>query len=242
MNDANFKTKLSEELYWVPFNTLGKVTTGNNRVTLLDSLLFFQSINFKEFDDTLYINDSGLNWEFHRTGDIAFLSNSGCCSSTAGWACFELKNKFDEVGMLSLFRPNGTGHVFNYIYHKKKYYVFDFLPFTKNYGAKLIETGEKRSFIKNKYLTSICYETIDLNYFSRFFGRIQASKGFDHLFFQIKSYSSPPCSYIGDEYKVLIYPENHKIIKLSSYKEENMGFLRVPLKISDEIISSDYFY
>ncbi len=190
----------------------------------------------------MYIEGSGLNWEFHRKSEIAFSSNSGCCSSTAGWACYDLKNKFDEIGMLSLFRPNGTGHVFNYIHHKKSFYIFDFLPFTKNYSSRFIETGEKKDFIKNQYLTSICYQTADLNYFSRFFGRIQASKGFDHLFFQIKSYSCPPCSYTGDEYKILIYPEHHDITKLESYKEEKMSFLRLPLKISARDIPSEYFY
>jgi hypothetical protein len=222
---------------------LGPYNANNQRRTsLLDSIIYFIDNNFEEYNDTFNFEKKGITWEFHRTFDVINQDFGGCCSSTCTWLCNELKDNYEDVGILSFIRPNGTGHTLNYILHNEYYYIVDLLPYTNNYPKVIKESGIKSDFLQTNYVTGCCLKTSNLDSFAFFYGRIQATKGFDHLFFQIEERAVPPCSFVkkgNDNY--LLYPTRKKIKKLNGFKEKNLKFDFIDIDFDRDEIPNGYF-
>jgi hypothetical protein len=53
LEEGNFETLISKNLYWVPMCQLGPYNANNQRRTsLLDSIIYFIDNNFEEYNDT----------------------------------------------------------------------------------------------------------------------------------------------------------------------------------------------
>lgn len=117
--------------------------------------------------------------------------------SDAAWLRYLLFEKYQDVGYISFSRPNGSGHVFNYILSDGWYYLYDLCPLTEKYIKNvLVESGKMADFLKAKYVTGALLQCRQLESFALFFKRLQLRGGFDHLFFKHSGAEVGPISTI----------------------------------------------
>jgi hypothetical protein len=185
-----------------------------------EAVQLFQISRYQDKIDVLVFNYKGNNWEHHKPGYYAILCNNGCCSSTAAWLDYFIHDKYSETGYLCFTRPDGTGHVMNYIVYNNLYYIIDLTAMTfdvsQNCGK---ETGIKKDFISSKYITGHCYRTHDLLRFVRFHSRIQKFHGFEFLYYKVPALPClPPIS--------IEKPSNGRIIVSYGYKIEILNSVR----------------
>jgi hypothetical protein len=143
-DDAYFKHKLDDGVYWVPVNFLGKPQYTGDEVreiidtrdpeyiekkinTLYDAISYrylsgFTTTRVGDHKDLPY---NGIIWQHHKNGKEAILTNEGDCSGNAVLISYLLQGNYDESGFISYNLSNGGGHVFNYILHDGCYYFLD---------------------------------------------------------------------------------------------------------------------
>lgn len=220
-NNACFSVPLGKNISWVPVNELGKTRFNNLEIrnllglepetkqhlihNLYEAIQLFEASDFKEELDVIDILDENILWEHHKPGYMSVITNSGCCSSIASWLVFILKDCYEEVGLISFSRENGSGHVYNYILDRGWYYIIDLLPFCKKYREGLcVETGKRSDFANSKYITGVCMKAATLKDYAVYYNRLLKFHGFTHLFFQHRMETCPPihveqnqaCTYI----------------------------------------------
>lgn len=213
--------------------------------TLYDALQLFVTSNFHELLDVVVIAENNIEWEHHKPGYYAILTNCGCCSSDAAWLRYLLFDKYQEVGYISFSRPNGSGHVFNYILTEGWYYLYDLCPLTDRYiNNVLIESGKMADFLKAKYVTGALLKCRQLESFALFYKRLQLRGGFDHLFFKHRSPEVGPISAIDKGgITTILMPENAGITPLLTPNTETIQskFVSHPQSIPDWESRSEKF-
>jgi hypothetical protein len=220
IHNADFEVLVSKDLYWVPVNVLGRTRYKNSdmkklcnalpeekqsmRLNLYEAVQLFQVGQFVEKIDTKKIEYYGLVWEHHKPGYFAVLSNFGCCSSIAAWLDYILAYQYTQRGYFEFTRPDGCGHVFNYIYYHNFYYIIDLTAMIYNKATFCSrETGSKPDLIKSKLITGHCYKTNNLENFVKYHSRIQKFHNFEFLYYKTISMPYlPPIS-------VRILPNNN---------------------------------
>ena len=131
-HDADFELEVYPGVYWVPANALGSSRYTNADIyqmldaspedkqqlisTLYEALQLYQIGNFTSSDDNIRIFENGINWEHHKPGYYAVLSNSGCCATDSNWLRYILSSDYEQVGYLATSQRDGGGHVYNYIF------------------------------------------------------------------------------------------------------------------------------
>jgi hypothetical protein len=202
VHNADFEVFVSKDLYWVPVNVLGKTRFKNSdmeklvdkkpaekqamRFNLYEAIQLFQVCQFDDKEDVLNIEYKGMGWEHHKPGYFAVLSNFGCCSSIATWLDYIVSYQYKERGYLEFTRPDGTGHVINFIYHKDFYYIIDISAMVYNRAAFCRkESGNKQDLLKSKYITGRCYKTNNLANFVKYHSRIQKFHNIEFLYYKI---------------------------------------------------------
>ena len=258
---GHFQVQISKDLYWVPVNTIGSPQHSIQEIsdismfppqekkeyisTLYDALQLFVTSNFHELLDVVVIAENNIEWEHHKPGYYAILTNCGCCSSDAAWLRYLLFDKYQEVGYISFSRPNGSGHVFNYILTEGWYYLYDLCPLTDRYiNNVLIESGKMADFLKAKYVTGALLKCRQLESFALFYKRLQLRGGFDHLFFKHRSPEVGPISAINKGgITTILMPENAGITPLLTPNTETIQskFVSHPQSIPDWESRSEKF-
>ena len=156
-----------------------------------------------------------------------------------------LFDKYQEVGYISFSRPNGSGHVFNYILTEGWYYLYDLCPLTDRYiNNVLIESGKMADFLKAKYVTGALLKCRQLESFALFYKRLQLRGGFDHLFFKHRSPEVGPISAIDKGgITTILMPENAGITPLLTPNTETIQskFVSHPQSIPDWESRSEKF-
>jgi hypothetical protein len=208
VHDANFEIVISPNLFWVPVNVLGITEYKNCDIrqfinytpeekrkvikNVYEAIQLFQICRFEEKIDVLRFEYNGKEWEHHKPGYYAVLSNTGCCSSIASWLHYLVGGRYPQDGYFGYSRPDSSGHIFNYFFINGYYYIIDINTMLYNNAYKCCkETGNKRDFINTKYITGCCYKTTDLHAFIKFYSRILRYKNFEFLY-----YTQPPDNYI----------------------------------------------
>jgi len=135
--NANFRVKVAEGVSWVPVNTLGKPNMTSEEIealgndperlkeklnTLYEVIQYIQVAGFRSADDNVRIDEEGISWEHHKPGEMAIITNEGCCATISNLLNFILEGDYEEVGFIAYSQSNGGGHVFNYIKHNNLYY------------------------------------------------------------------------------------------------------------------------
>jgi hypothetical protein len=141
------------------------------------------------------------------------IKNYGCCSSVASWLKYYLDDIYDENGYFSFIRPNGSGHVMNYIKTNGWYYVIDLTPYVIDEKYKLIyESGNKVDYVKSKNVTGVLMKCKDLVSYALYYERIQAVGGFHFIYFKSvdKDVNSILIRQTNGKIRV-VYPEHSKI-------------------------------
>ena len=253
LHSGHFQIQISKDLYWVPVNTIGSpqhsvqdirdismCTPQQKRAyinTLYDAVQLFVACNFHDLLDIVVIEENNIEWEHHKPGYYAILTNCGCCASDAAWLRYLLFEKYQDVGYISFSRPNGSGHVFNYILSDGWYYLYDLCPLTEKYIKNvLVESGKMADFLKAKYVTGALLQCRQLESFALFFTRLQLRGGFDHLFFKHSGAEVGPIStIIKGGITTILMPENAGITPLlmPNTKTIQSKFVSHPKSIPD---------
>lgn len=143
-NNADFKINLYNGVSMVPFNTLGKGKYTDTEIlsiintrdpiyikeaisTVYDAYQYFFLSQFKSLpSDYIEIRDENMHdWQFHKTGVEALLTNEGDCSGFAALMNYLIEDDYSETGYFSFNQYDGNGHVINYIKENGKYYFVD---------------------------------------------------------------------------------------------------------------------
>lgn len=236
-HNADFEVLISRGLYWVPFNRLGRTRYTNQQMkeivslsplqkqkaisNIYEAIQLFQASKFKDVEDVWMIKHNDFEWEYHKPGYDAVESNYGCCSSIASWFRYILQDCYENKGHLYICRPDGSGHIINYIYLDKYFYIFDGSTMTlERAGDVACETGSKVDYIKSKYATGIFMKTDDLGNFVKYHSRIQMTRGFEHLYLKLEDMEFiPPVKSSATEEKTVFYlPEGTRITQLNETK------------------------
>lgn len=218
-HESCFLTRISPNLYWVPFNSLGKSRYRNDemrlviskkkpdeikalKLNLYEAIQLFQASGFQEVNDIERYDENGTIWEIHKSGKFAVEANQGCCSTAAAWLNYVVSEKYPQRGYLHYIRPDGSGHVANYLNVENYYYIVDMTTQTSNnVDGSPKETGVIRDYLASEYNTGICFRANSLLDFARYHARIQKTKGFHFSYFEIPpDLALPPCyiEYIDD--------------------------------------------
>lgn len=250
VNDACFCIEISRNLFWVPFNILGKSHFTNEQMkeivmmkpcekrnqmtSLYEVLQLFELSQFQDREDNEYKIINEKRWEFHKKGIQAVQDNYGCCSAIAAWANFFLSKLYKQTGYLGFQRPDGTGHILNYIYIGKKYYIFDFSSHTYERKDRSVkETGERIDYISANQATAICFCTENLCEFVKFHNRIQRFGGYEFFYYVMPSTDEVPAvsieriknvvnMYYCGEIRVLYKPEKYNIQYIDIVLQEKL--------------------
>ncbi|MBQ4051941.1 MAG: hypothetical protein IJD13_09950, partial [Oscillospiraceae bacterium] len=159
---AGFEVQVAKDVYWVPAASLGKSDLTNAAVysmlsdtpevkqqkidTLYEALQLYRISGFFASDDNIRIQERGINWEHHKPGYYAVLSNNGCCATDSNWLNYILKGDYEEVGFMAYSHTDGSGHIFNYIKSGGWYYFIDLTAHRAADSNCAFETGSMTDY------------------------------------------------------------------------------------------------
>lgn len=228
--NADFETKISRDVYWVPVNRLGKSRYTNAEIKNISELykpiekkkklnnlyeviqLFFCE-KFTYSMDTEYIVKNHIIWETHRESEKVVEDNTGCCSSVASWLRYYLEGIYEECGYFSFIRPNGTGHVFNYIKKEGWYYLIDLTPYVIDKKQDdYFESGMRIDFIKSGNVTGCLMKCKRLESYASFYNKLQNVGGYNFIYIKIKNKNIVPIATLQKNTKLnIFYPDYAQI-------------------------------
>lgn len=174
---ADFELEVYPGVYWVPANALGSSRYTNADIfqmtdaspedkqqlisTLYEALQLYQVGDFRPSDDNIRMFENGINWEHHKPGYYAVLSNTGCCATDSNWLHYILDSDYDEVGFLATSQRDGGGHVYNYILQDGWYYFIDLTHYHAS-GSPMhsaVEDGNMSSYRSTDYILGNIHKT-----------------------------------------------------------------------------------
>lgn len=238
VHNAEFNTLLSDDLFWVPLNNLGKSRYCNNYFenfsemdpycvkkkinNCYEAAQYLHSINFREEFNGSFIKEKGINWVEHSSGYKTLVDKFGVCISIASAFKFLIEDCYEKIGYIFFFRPDTSGHALLYICLNNSYYIID--PSALAYGSAenlVKESGNKADF-KDKIITSICYKTKDLLKFVSYYRKHLLYK--DIRFLYIDFLCSDEIARMGiektDETVNIYLPKNTKFKILRNDNED----------------------
>ncbi len=167
-HDADYEVEVFEGVSWIHASKLGKSRFSNKEVfnmigespefkqaeakTLYEALQFYQVGGFVASDDNVRILENGINWEHHKPGYYAVLTNNGCCATSANWLNYILKDDYDEVGFIATSQRDGSGHIYNYIKEGGWYYFIDLTHYRTDWIATAPETGDMNDYYNSDFV------------------------------------------------------------------------------------------
>ena len=120
--DADFETKIFPNVYWVPYNSLGKTQYSDLEMSLMSNedveqkiqniyelSQFVQVNNFINIIDVTYKIIKNEKWEIHKSGTDVLKTKAGCCSSYSGLAVHLLKKFFNKIYNFCIISDSGWG-------------------------------------------------------------------------------------------------------------------------------------
>ena len=204
--DADFETKIFPNVYWVPYNSLGKTQYSDLEMSLMSNedveqkiqniyelSQFVQVNNFINIIDVTYKIIKNEKWEIHKSGTDVLKTKAGCCSSYSGLAVHLLKKFFNKIYNFCIISDSGWGHAMNYIQKDGYYYFFDISSQLNEYYSFVpVETGIKSDFVKAKFITGGCFKTNKISSFIDYFLRYHLLKMTDFIFATFSTVMIPP--------------------------------------------------
>ncbi len=167
-HDADYEVEVSKNVSWVHAGKLGKSRFSNKEVfdmigespefkqaeikTLYEALQIYQVGGFAASDDNIRMMENGINWEHHKPGYNAVLTNNGCCATSANWLNYILKDDYDEVGFIATSQRDGSGHIYNYIKEGGWYYFIDLTHYRTDWVATAIESGDLNDYYNSDFV------------------------------------------------------------------------------------------
>jgi len=176
-HDAAFEVEVAPGVYWVPAAALGGSRYSNAEVyamlgaspeekqanvsTLYEALQLYQVGNFTSSDDNIRLFDGAINWEHHKPGYYAVLTNTGCCATDSNWLRYILDGDYEDVGFLAYSERSASGHVYSYILQDGWYYFVDLTHFRAGDPMCGRETGELGDYYAGDFILGNIHRTQD---------------------------------------------------------------------------------
>lgn len=177
-HDTMFEVEVHPGVYWVNASSLGASRYSNSQIydmlpaspeekqasisTLYEALQLYQIGNFTPSDDNVRIFEGGVNWEHHKPGYYAVLTNTGCCATDSNWLHYLLEGDYEEVGFLATSQPDGSGHVYNYILQDGWYYFVDLTHYHATGSNTAVEDGDRNSYFATDFILGNIHRTRDV--------------------------------------------------------------------------------
>ncbi|MDF2544652.1 MAG: hypothetical protein K0S47_4370 [Herbinix sp.] len=176
-NNANFRVKVADGVNWVPANVLGKsdltakqiqdlgndpVTLKNNINILYEVIQYLQVADFSSADDNIRIRENGIDWEHHKPGEMAIKTNEGCCATNSNLLNYLLQGDYEEVGFMAYSQSDGSGHVYNYIKDRGKYYLIDLTHYRNDFMNTAVEDGRIEGYKRTDFIAGNIHEADNL--------------------------------------------------------------------------------
>jgi len=157
-HEASFCVEVAPGVYWVNASSLGRSGYSNQEIhhmlpctpdekqsqihVLYEALQLYQVGGFYASDDNIRIREGSIHWEHHKPGYHAVRTNTGCCATDSNWLNYLLRNEYEEIGFIATSQRDGSGHVYNYIFHEGYYYFIDLTHYRTDWIATAIESGD----------------------------------------------------------------------------------------------------
>jgi len=154
--NADFRVPPSEvsraidgDMYWVPSASLGKPDTTIKELiemkgqseklkeeidNVFEVLAYVQAVGMDNYsgNEKVYIDDK--SWQVSSSPEYVIENNKANCFAMSNTVAYLLEDDYDEVGIVWWHIPNFGGHLYNYVLHQGKYYIFSALAYTMNEG------------------------------------------------------------------------------------------------------------
>lgn len=226
--DADFSAEVYDGVFWVPARTLGESRYSNADIfemtsetpevkqreieTLYEALQLYQVGGFAASDDNVRIPENGYNWEHHKPGYYAVLTNNGCCATDSNWLNYILKDDYDEIGYIATSQRDGSGHIYNYIKDGDWYYIIDLTHYRTDWIATAKETGDMNDYYQSDYILGNIHRTKSIDKFVEY---VQHEFGDPPgLMFKYTAENCLAIDSVNNGNKVSIVYENNPDVKL----------------------------
>lgn len=244
---SNFCTKISDGIYWVPYNELGASRYNKNDLMgvivekdkLINPCELIQYVKENKYtagNDNCFVMKENVKWEIHKTGLDFGKERKASCATCAGFVNLMLKDKYDKVSAICIISDENRGHALNYIIHNNSCYIFDLYASFNEFEKFIpIENGDKKNLILSKYVTGACLKIpiIDneekaIEAFARFTRRRNRLKKRQYIFFTTKYFNIPEIAFLEKsillekEYVEFIIKPQSKTFYIT-WKEEYCG-------------------
>ena len=183
-HDASFSAEVFDGVFWVPANSLGKSRYSNANIfemvsespevkqreikTLYEALQLYQVGGFAASDDNVRLFENGYNWEHHKPGYYAVLTNNGCCATDSNWLNYILKDDYDEIGYIATSQRDGSGHIYNYIKDGEWYYFIDLTHYRTDWIATAAESGNTDDYYRSDFVLGNIHRTKSVENFVKY--------------------------------------------------------------------------
>jgi len=180
-HDAAFGMQVAPDVFWVPAADLGQSAYSNRDIysmlslspeekqarirTLYEALQLYEISGFTPSDDNVRISENGVNWEHHKPGYYAVVTNTGCCATDSNWLNYILRDDYEEVGFIATSQRDGGGHIYNYIRHEGWYYFIDLTSYRAGDSRTAIENGDENSYYSTDFVLSNIHKATSLQAF-----------------------------------------------------------------------------
>lgn len=257
INDADFEIRISHDVFWVPANSLGKTRYKNCDISkfvkyspeekrriisnLYEAIQLFIASGFTESPDISHAEVGGFNWEYHKSGREAVLTNTGCCASVAAWFRYILADKYETAGYITFTRPTGNGHAFNFFVNDGWFYLYDMYPWIiDNTSGMIPEKGQVSYYLKAPYITAGLFKCRNLESYVRYYSRVLRTRNFDHLFFkQETDVVSPLAVERGNGEVTVVYPNSRAIQPIGKPDSPTIHFKKSGVSLEELLERKD---
>jgi len=246
--NANFSVKVADGVNWVPVNTLGKPNMTSEEIealgrdpeklkeklnTLYAVIQYIQVADFRSADDNIRIEESGISWQHQKPGEMAIITNEGCCATISNLLNFLLEGDYEEVGFIAYSQSDGGGHVFNYIEHNNLYYFVDLTHYRNDFMCTAVEDGTLASYYASDFIAGNVHEAARVEDYVKYCRDNYNDP--PELFSLHMAKNSLPIAHINDEtMHKMVYPESSKEIVKIVYDDPNdniqYSFVKGPTK------------
>ncbi len=208
-NDAEFKTLISRDIYWIPINYFGRTRYTNYQMqeilksslnvqrehisNLYEAIQLFQNLKFEIIPyKPLFTTPDGLNWQYQLSPFEVCMQRKGSCCEMASWLYYFICEFFDEAGYILVQRRN-NGHIINYFRYGENYYFIDIETFHFRYkDLALIETGNKKDFYLSHYFTCGLFKSTSIQKYISYYNKVANLHKTNFAFYRIPGGFIPP--------------------------------------------------
>lgn len=251
--NADFEEQVADNVWWVPVRSLGESAYTNAQIaemvsaepeekqsslhTLYEALQMFQISGFYNGNDNVRIVENGIDWEHHKPGYDAVRTNTGCCATDSNWLNYILREDYEEVGFIAYSQSDGSGHVFNYIFHEGFYYIIDLTHYRTDFlDSSAPETGSLSDYQQSDFISGNLHKAASIEDFVRYC--VSSFNDPPELFFYYRADDClPVTSTVINGCMTIVYPETYAdqitALRGASKNPLNYAFIDPPTQQND---------